>query len=90
MASITRFATSGGFITLEITVKNGTNKALLVCGMSSRAELFDQETGDRWKPVDAGGDLAGCDNLPASHASGIWMRFKIPNPEKRAFSLKSE
>jgi hypothetical protein len=89
MASITRFGTSGAFITLEITVKNGTNKDVLACGLSPAAQLSDQETGDSWRPVDTGGDLAGCYPLGASQTSGTWMRFKIPNPEKRVFSLKS-
>jgi hypothetical protein len=39
MASITRFTTSGAFIILEITVKNGTNKRLSVCGRSRNAHL---------------------------------------------------
>jgi hypothetical protein len=90
MASITRFAPSGAFIILEITVKNGTNQSLSVCGRSRNAQLIDQESGERWKPVNTGGDLASCHRLRASQVSGTWMQFEIPNPEKRVFSLNSD
>jgi hypothetical protein len=65
MARITRLATSGAFITLEITVKNGTKKELIVCGLAQEAQLFDQHTGDSWEPVKTGGDLAAC-SLPST------------------------
>jgi hypothetical protein len=64
-----------------MTVKNGTTKDVVVCSLSNNAQLVDQATGDSWKPVNTGGSLALCDNLSASHASGLWMQFKIPNPE---------
>jgi hypothetical protein len=91
MAQITRFGTSGAFITLEIAVENETTKTTNhVCGMSQLAEISDQKTGESWTSVDAGGDVAGCHILPPSGKSGTWMRFPVPNPDKRVFSLKSQ
>jgi hypothetical protein len=89
MARITGFGTSGAFITLEITVKNGWKKGV-VCGFSKRAQLFDQETGDSWEPVSTGGDISTCRHLDPSVEGRTWMQFKIPNPEARVFSLKHD
>ena len=90
MARITRFRTSGAFITLEINVKNDGKKNVIVCGGAQYAELSDQQTGDKWEPVNTGGAISGCDWVNVSEESGMWMQFKIPNPDKRAFLLKSK
>ena len=89
MASIARFGTSGAFIILEITVKNGTNKDVRVCGVSQLALLYDRNTGESWKPVNAGGSLAGCGYIPPSGEGGMWMEYKIPDSDKRVFLLGS-
>jgi hypothetical protein len=90
MAQITRFGTSGAFITLEIAVENGTNKDVVVCALPHHIQLSDQETGDSWKPANTGGGISSCDHVPASGESGAWMQFKVPNPDKRVFLLKSD
>jgi hypothetical protein len=90
MARVTRFGTSGAFITLEITVKNSTNKDIVVCALPFHTRLSDQETGDSWEPVNTGGSISMCAQVPASGESGTWMQFKVPNPDKRVFLLKSD
>jgi hypothetical protein len=89
MASIARFGTSGAFIILEITVKNGTNKDVRVCGVSQLALLYDRDTSESWKPVNAGGSLAGCGHIPPSGEGGMWTEYKIPDSDKRGFLLGS-
>jgi hypothetical protein len=89
MASIARFGTSGAFIILEIPVKNGTNKDVRVCGVSQLALLYDRDTGENWKPVNAGGSLAGCGHIPPSGEGGMWMEYKIPDSDRRVFLLGS-
>jgi hypothetical protein len=90
MARVTRFGTSGAFISLEIAVKNGGKKDVIVCGSAEYAELFDQQTGEKWEPVNTGGAISGCDWVYVSRESGMWMQFKILDPDKRVFLLKSK
>jgi hypothetical protein len=89
MARITRFGISGAFITLEITVRNDGKKNVIVCGGAEHAQLSDQQTGDSWEPVNTGGNISGCEWVNASDEGGMWMQFKVPNPDKRTFLLKS-
>ena len=87
VASITRFGTSGPFIILQITLKNTRNKEVFFKSFPRSARLYDRDTGDSSTPVNAGG-LMGVAHLPPSGEGGIWMEFKIPDPDKKVFHLE--
>ena len=88
-ARVTRFGPSGVFTMLEIAVRNRTTKTILICALSSDAELIDQQSGDAWKPENTGGEVESCGYLEPSAQSGTWMQFRIPDPDGRVFTLRS-
>ena len=90
MAQITRFEKSGELIIVELTVRNTLDERLQVCAHSSTAKLIDQATGASWQVLNHGGDVSSCGRVGANQSSGMWMQFKIPNPENKTFSLSSD
>jgi hypothetical protein len=90
LANIARFEKTGELVTLELIVQNHSDESLSICTHSSLARLIDQATGQSWEALHVGGELEGCGGLGAKGSSGAWTQFKIPNPEKRTFSLSSK
>jgi hypothetical protein len=89
VANIARFEKTGELVTLELIVRNHSDETIRVCTHSNIADLIDQTTGQKWDALHSGGHLDTCGSLGANQSSGAWMQFKIPNPEKRTFSLSS-
>jgi hypothetical protein len=88
VAGITQFDKSGELITLALTVRNNSNNIVRVCNYSHLVELIDQ-SGKVWKALDTGGELHACGRLVPNHSATAWMKFNVPNPETRIFSLSS-
>jgi hypothetical protein len=90
MANIARFGQTDELVIVELAVLNNTEERVRICAHARRAHLIDQTTGEKWRALHYGGDLEECGRLGVNQSGGVWMRFKIPNPEKRTFSLSSE
>jgi hypothetical protein len=88
VAGITQFDKSGELITLALTVRNNSNNIVRVCTHSQSVELIDQ-AGERWKALHTGGELRACGRLGPNYSATAWMKFNVPNPETRIFSLSS-
>jgi hypothetical protein len=48
---------------------------------------IDEATGESWRPKESVGQP--CTTLDANTSSRVWMRFDVPNPEQRTFSVSS-
>lgn len=88
VASITQFDKSGELITLALTVQNNSNNTVRVCTHSYLAQLIDQ-AGESWRALHTGGELRACGKLGPNYSATAWMKFNVPNPETRIFSLSS-
>ena len=88
VAGITQFDKSGELITLALTMRNNSNNIVRVCTHSQSVELIDQ-AGESWKAIHTGGELRACGRLGPNYSATAWMKFNVPNPETRIFSLSS-
>jgi hypothetical protein len=52
-----------------------------------RTNLIHEATGESWQPKEHVGQE--CAPIEANRSSQMWMKFDIPMPEKRTFSLSS-
>jgi len=87
VANITRFEKSEEFIEMELTLQNTSSRTAYVCAEVRSTNLIDQTTGESWKPHHYAGQ--DCQRLNVNQSGRVWMKFEIPDPEKRIFSLSS-
>lgn len=84
---ITSFEKRGELMTLELMFRNTADQSIVVCGSASQAKLIDELTGESWSAVHYGGPVGGCARIQRGESGGAWIKFKIPDPEKKHLSL---
>lgn len=84
---ITSFEKRGELITLELIFRNTSDKKIIVCSGASQARLIDEFSGESWDAVHYGGSVGSCGRIEGGESGGAWIKFKIPDPEKRHLSL---
>jgi hypothetical protein len=84
---ITSFEKRGELMTLELMFRNTFDKQIIVCSKASQARLIDEFSGESWDAVHHGGSVGSCDWIGGGESGGVWIKFKIPDPEKRHLSL---
>jgi hypothetical protein len=72
---------------MELTLQNTSSKPARVCARVRSTKLMDQATGESWEPLHYAGQ--DCQVLNANQSGRLWMKFNIPDPKKRTFSLSS-
>jgi hypothetical protein len=87
VASVMRFEKSGELVMLQLMVRNTSRQARMVCFSEAMTNLIDEATGESWRPKESVGQP--CTTLDANTPSRMWMRFDVPNPEQRTFSVSS-
>jgi hypothetical protein len=87
VASVVRFEKTGNSVMLQLLVRNSARQTRMVCFQPRRTELIAEATGESWTPKEAAGQE--CTHLEANSSSRIWLKFDIPQPEKKTFSLSS-
>lgn len=87
VASIVRFEKSGEFVLLQVMVRNTSNENQGFCFYQSRTDLIDEATGDTWRSKEFSGSR--CTTVEPGKSTQTWMKFAIPTPEKRTFSLSA-
>jgi hypothetical protein len=87
-ANIIRFEKSGEFVILQLMIQNTSSRLVpMACFYESQTNLIDEATGESWQPKESVGQ--SCTALEVKKSSRMWMKFAIPSPEKRTFSLSS-
>jgi hypothetical protein len=88
VANVAHFEKNGELVVLEVVVRNTSDKtAPWVCFYQTVTDLIDEATGESWQPKQYTGQP--CTAVEANKSSRTWMKFKVPDPEKRTFSLSS-
>jgi hypothetical protein len=87
VASVVRFEKTGNSVMLQLLVRNSARQTWMVCFQPRRTELIAEATGESWMPKEAAGQE--CTQLEANSSSRIWLKFDIPQPEKKTFSLST-
>ena len=88
VAEVTRFADTGGMLTLEITFQNVTQTAINVCVDPRATYLIDEDTGTRWDDsfqkdyISCGSPLS----LEPNKTYWFWMKFKVDPPFPKRFT----
>jgi hypothetical protein len=88
VAEVTRFADTGGMLTLEVTFRNVTQTAINVCVDPRNSYLIDEDTGTRWDDSFRK-DYISCDNqlsLKPNKTYWFWMKFKVDPPFPERFT----
>lgn len=88
IANIIHFEKSGESVILQLMVQNTSSRVVHgVCFYESQTNLIDEATSESWHPKESVGQP--CTSLEIKKSSRMWMKFAVPNPEKRTFSLSS-
>jgi hypothetical protein len=72
---------------MELIFRNTSGQNIMVCSRASGAKLIDELTGESWPALHVGGPLAGCQSVSEGVHSGVWIKFKVPDIEKRRLSF---
>jgi hypothetical protein len=87
VVSIIRFEKTGGLVMLQLMARNTLSARHPVCFYPMGTKLVHEATGQSWQPKEYTGQE--CTQLEANKSSHIWMRFDVPEPENKVFSLSS-
>jgi hypothetical protein len=87
VAHIIRFEKSGELVMLQLMVRNTSGQTRNVCFYPMETSLIHEATGESWRPNEYVG--RECSYIDTSNSSRIWMKFEIPEPENKIFSLSS-
>jgi hypothetical protein len=87
VVSIIRFEKTGGFVMLQLMARNTLSARHQVCFYPMGTKLVHEATGQSWQPKEYTGQE--CTQLEANKSSHMWMRFDVPEPENKVFSLSS-
>jgi hypothetical protein len=87
VVNIIRFEKGGEFVMLQLMARNTSNQVRMVCFYESMTNLIDEATSENWQPKEPVGQP--CTPIEANKSSQMWMKFAVPNPDKRTFSLSS-
>jgi hypothetical protein len=87
VANIVRFEKSGGFVLLQVIARNTSRENQWFCFSQVNTDLIDEATGDTWRPKEISGPI--CTTVEVSKSTQTWIKFDIPIPEKRTFSLSA-
>jgi hypothetical protein len=87
VANIVRFEKSGEFVLLQVIARNTSSENQGFCFTQMGTDLIDEATGDTWRPKEFSGPQ--CTTVEASKSTQTWIKFAIPTPEKRTFSLSA-
>lgn len=90
VAEVIRFADTGGMLTLEVTFRNVTQKAINICVNPDKSYLVDEKTGTRWDDSFRK-DKIRCDSnyllsLEPNNTYWFWMKFKVDPPVPERFT----
>ncbi len=88
VAEVTRFADTGGMLTLEVTFRNVTQKAIHICVSPNNSYLVDENTATRWNDSFRKDEIP-CYNqrlLGPNKTYWFWMKFKVDPPFPERFS----
>lgn len=86
VAEVTRFADTGGMLTLEVTFRNVTQKAINICVDPNHSYLIDEKTGTKWNDSFRKVSIPcySPQSLGPNKTYWFWMKFKVdpPFPER--------
>jgi hypothetical protein len=87
VASVIRFEKSGELVMLQLMARNTSRQRHMVCFHPRQTTLIHEATGESWQPKESVGE--DCTRIEANNSSRVWMKFDVPKPENKTFSLSS-